>query len=374
MTRKLKFMLRQNLKMVLQNIILPMVYGFWRLLYGRREPDLIILADAHHDALPESMVVLRQRLLEKGYALTEDIHNFAKISTLKSTWSSIKFMRLYARAKFVFICDNFLPVASCKKSSKTKVVQLWHCCGLMKKMGYDTTEDIPAGYKGAVYRNYDLMTVSSPNCVELLTKAMRLPDGILQPLGVSRTDVYFDDAWLETCRREFYASHPEAVGKKIILWAPTFRGNATDPYQVGMEAIEALQKQLGEDYFLIRKVHPHVDDRYHLSNCDIVTERLLPVTDLLISDYSTVMTEFLFFHKPYVLFAPDLEEYLDKRGFYIDYGWLSPYLVTRDEDLQAAVEKALIDQDLSWLEEIKAFQIGSCDGNSTDRILDELGL
>lgn len=370
MIRKLKFTLRQWLKMLLQNGILPCVYWFWRKVYARREMDLIILADAHHDAVPESMVVLREKLLEKGYTLTEEIHNFAKMSVLKSTWISVKFMRLYARAKIVFICDNFLPVVSCKKSDKTKVVQLWHCCGLMKKMGYDTTEDIPAGYKGAVYRNYDLMTVSSPNCVGPLSRAMHLPEGVLQPLGVSRTDVYFDEKWLQDCREEFYGSHPEAKGKKIILWAPTFRGSATDPYQVGVEAIEVLERQMGEDFYLIRKVHPHIDDRYHLSNCDIVTERLLPVTDLLITDYSTVMTEFLFFNKPYVLFAPDLQDYLQKRGFYISYEWLSPYLVTRDEELSETVSRALQEKDLSWLEEIKAFQISACDGNATQRILD----
>ncbi len=372
--KKLKFSLRQCLKMLLQNGILPLIYGFWRLVYCRREMELIIFADAHHDALPPSMVLLYDRLVQKGCRVEPQICNFAKMSFWKSAWFSVKFMKRYAQAKYVFICDNFLPVSSCRKSGKTTVVQLWHCCGLMKKMGYDTEEDIPAGYKGQVYRNYDLMTVSSPNCVEPLSKATRLPEGVLQPLGVSRTDLYFDENWRTACRREFFARYPQAVGKKIILWAPTFRGRATDPYQVGVDAIQALEKQLGSDCYLIRKVHPHVDDRYHLSNCDMVTERLLPVVDLLISDYSTVMTEFLFFHKPYVLFAPDLEAYQQKRGFYIDYGWLSPYLATHEEELPEIVRKALEDRDLSWLEEIKAFQISACDGNATNRILEYLGI
>lgn len=374
MIRKLKFTLRQKLKMLLQNVILPCVYRFWRLVYARREMDLIILADAHHDAIPESMVVLRDRLLEKGYTLTEQIHNFAKMSVLKSTWISVKFMRLYARARIVFICDNFLPVASCKKSEKTKVVQLWHACGLVKKMGYDTTEDIPAGYKGAVYRNYDLMTVSAPCCVAPQTKAMRLPEGIIRPLGVSRTDVYFDERWLDTCRREFFLRHPEAAGKKIILWAPTFRGSATDPYQVGMDAIEALEKQLGSDYYVIRKVHPHVDDRYHLSNCDIITERLLPVTDLLITDYSTVLTEFMFFDKPSVLYVPDLEEYERKRGFYVAYRSLSPFVVTEAEQLKEMILEALAHPNLKWIEGCRSYHLAACDGKSTDRILEAVGL
>lgn len=362
------------MKMILQNGILPCVYGFWRLVYAGREPELIVLADAHHDKLPASMQLLRDRLLEKGYPLTEYIHNFAGMSALRSAWVSIRFMKLYVRTKYVFICDNFLPVVSCRKSPKTKVIQLWHCCGLMKKMGYDTAEDIPAGYKGAVYRNYDLMTVSSANCVEPLTKAMRLPEGVLQPLGVSRTDLYFDETWREKCRDAFYSRYPQAKGKTVVLWAPTFRGNATDPYQVGVEAIDALEKQLGEQYFLIRKVHPHVDDRYHLSNCNIVTEQLLPVTDLLITDYSTVMTEFLFFNKPYVLFAPDLQEYQQKRGFYVDYESMSPYLVTRDAELPEIVRRALTDEALSWLTPIREFQLAACDGNSTERILEAVGL
>ncbi len=374
MLGKLKFRLRLTMKMLLQKVILPLVYGFWRLVYGRREKDLIVFADAHHDQLPPSMVVLYDRMVEKDYDVTLQIRNFAKMSFLESTWFSVQFMRLYARAKFVFICDNFLPVSSCRKAEGTTVVQLWHCCGLMKKMGYDTDEDIPAGYKGHVYRNYDLMTVSSSACVEPLSKATRSPEGVLQPLGVSRTDLYFDEEWRKNSRDEFFARYPQAMGKKVILWAPTFRGRPTDPYQVGVEAMKELEKKLGEDYFLIYKVHPHVDDRYHLSNCDIVTERLLPVVDLLISDYSTVMTEFLFFDKPYVLFAPDLADYQQKRGFYIDYEWLSPYLATREEDLQSVVMQALESKDLSWLEKIKAFQISACDGNATQRIMEYLGL
>lgn len=374
MKRKILFSVKQFLKMALQNVILPCVYGFWRLVYLGKEEDLIVFADAHHNEIPFSMERIHSALEEKGYTLTDFFHHFGMMSQLRSALLSVRFMRLYARAKYVFICDNFLPVSSCKKSGSTKVIQLWHCCGLMKKMGYDTAEDIPAGYKGRVYRNYDLMTVSAPGCVEPLTGAMRLEPGILQPLGVSRTDVYFDPVWIEGCKAEFYARYPQAKGKKILLWAPTFRGNAGDPYQVGVAEIEQLERQLGDGYFLIRKVHPHVDDRYHLSNCDIPTERLLPVTDLLISDYSTVIHEFLFFGKSCVLFAPDLEEYRERRGFYVAYESLSRYIVTDPAQLYGTVKTAMDDSDPAWIAGNLQFHAGSCDGNSTERILEYIGL
>lgn len=44
-----------------------------------------------------------------------------------------QFMKRYAAAEYVFICDNFLPVSACTKRPETKVVQLWHSGGLLKK-------------------------------------------------------------------------------------------------------------------------------------------------------------------------------------------------------------------------------------------------
>ena len=163
-------------------------------------------------------------------------------------------------------------------------------------------------------------------------------------------------------------------GKKVILWAPTFRGNAGDPYQVGADEIAQLKQQLGDDYFLIQKVHPHVENKMHLSSTDIPTERLLPVTDLLITDYSTVLTEYLFFEKPFVLFAPDLAEYEEKRGFYVPYSSLSPYIVTESDRLHPVILEALEHMPLDRIRQLRQFHTSRCDGKATERILEKLGL
>lgn len=371
---KVMFAVKQTMKMLLQNVILPCIYRFWLIRYRNKEPELIIFADAHHDELPYSMERIHEELEKRGYKLTDEIYNFAAMSQVRSALVSMRFMKLYAQAKYVFICDNFLPASSCKKSEKTMVIQLLHSCGLLKKMGYDTAEDIPAGYIGQVYRNYDLVTVSAPCCVEPLRNAMHLPQGIVKALGVSRTDNYFDNVWLTKCKTQFYKQYPELKGKKIILWAPTFRGNAGNPYQIGMEEINRLEQELGEEYYIIKKVHPHVDGKYHLSNCSIPTEELFPVIDLLISDYSSVVNEFMAFNKPYLLFAPDLEDYEKQRGFYVPYDSLSPYVVTDSDGLSSRVMEALLEQQSDWVAECCAFHLGSCDGNSTVRILDHIGL
>lgn len=368
------FVVKQFLKMFLQHIILPVIYAFWRVIYFRKNLDLIVFADAHHETMPYSMKNVYDEIVRRGYTVTAEIHDYRKMSQLKTFALAVRFMKIYAQAKVVFICDNFFPVVSCRKSSQTKVVQLWHSCGLLKKMGYDTNEDIPKYYIGNVYKNYDLVTVSAPACVEHFTRAMRQKEGVVQALGVSRTDTYYDQAWTCFCKKQFYEKYPEAVGKKVVLWAPTFRGNAGAPYQVGTEAILQLEKDLGAEYFVIRKVHPHIETKYHLSNCSIPSEQLLPVTDLMITDYSSILFDYLFFKKPYVLFAPDMEEYVDKRGFYAEYDSLSPYVVIDENDLKQNVLEALKEGNDEWVEKQFDYHISSCDGHVTERILKYLNL
>lgn len=360
--------------MIVQHVILPVTYDFWRLVYFNKSPDKIIFADAHHDSIPFSMQVMHKKIERNGYVIEEWFHDYAKLSMPSALFKSMEFMRIYAKARYIFICDNFLPVASCRKSRKTTVVQLWHSCGLLKKMGYDTAEDVPEHYIGNVYKNYDLVTVSAPCCVPFLTSGMRQPSGVVRALGVSRTDVYFDKLWIRECRQKFYERYPAVKGKKVILWAPTFRGNAADPYLVGIEGIQWMEKKLGDEYWVIYKVHPHIEKKYHLSNCSIPTEQLLPITDLLITDYSSIVFDYVFFERPYIMYAPDLEEYEKKRGFYVPYQSLSPYVIKNYEELPRAVEQALISDGKEWIKASKAFHVGACDGKVSERIMDMIGI
>ena len=155
-----------------------------------------------HDTLPFSMQVMHEAVKQCRYTSIDFFHDYGRLSAIQALWVSVKFMKLYAQARYVFICDNFLPVASCRKNKRTKVIQLWHSCGLLKKMGYDTAEDVPRFYLGNVYKNYDLVTVSAPCCIGPLTSGMHLRPGIVQATGVSRTDIYFDKQWCDDCRAE----------------------------------------------------------------------------------------------------------------------------------------------------------------------------
>lgn len=281
-----------------------------------------------------------------------------------------QFMKRYAVAEYVFICDNFLPVSACEKRPETKVVQLWHSGGLLKKSGYDTTEDIPKMYKGdSVYKNYDLLTVSAPCCVPVFTKTMRLASGVVQATGISRSDYYYDDAWNQANHEEFYRKYPEAKGKKVILWAPTFRGNAAMPTLCGMEEIQRVMKETEDRYYWVIKLHPHLEEKGMKSNCDLPSEKIFAVADLLITDYSSILFDYMAYKKPFLFFAPDFDSFDHARGFYVPYDSFPCKVVTDGAGLPAAIEYELSERDPAEIEKCFAYHMSMCDGKATERIL-----
>lgn len=404
-----KLLLKQYIKMFSQKCLLPLCYRF----ACRRpvKPGLVVFADAHHEQRPENMELLYQYLrssqrgkadaetksqaardknsgrenqgsgnretgCEEGSGLLEiqELYlDYQKASAGQVLRHMIRFMKLYAQAGCVVICDNFLPAASCRKRKETRVIQLWHACGCFKKFGYDTEDDIPKQYHGNVFFNTDLVTVSAKACELPFATAMRLPKYCVRALGVSRTDLYFREDWRRQCTQEFYREYPEAAGRKVVLWAPTFRGNPGDPKNIPFDK-ETLQQQLGQEYLVLTRVHPHMMKKYGQDNCRIPTERLFPVVDVLIADYSSLIYEYALFEKPMILYTPDFEEYTKNRGFYMKFSEIPGLQVMEEEKLAEAVRRMSqrSGQEGQELEEKrKGFietYMGACDGRATERI------
>ena len=366
---KMVFYIKQVLKMAMQQIYLPLLYK--RYAGKPVEKGLVIFADAHHEDLPFSMRKMYETLQgDPEYKNETWVTDFGKMgygSLLK--WLR-QFMKRYAVAEYAFICDNFLPVSACEKRPETKVVQLWHSGGLLKKSGYDTTEDIPKMYKGdSVYKNYDLLTVSAPCCVPVFTKTMRLASGVVQATGISRSDYYYDEAWNQANREEFYRKYPEAKGKRVILWAPTFRGNAAMPTLCGMEEIQRVMKETEDRYYWVIKLHPHLEEKGMKSNCELPSEKIFAVADLLITDYSSILFDYMAYKKPFLFFAPDFDSFDHARGFYVPYDSFPCKVVTDGAELPAAIEYELSERDPAEIEKCFAYHMSMCDGKATERIL-----
>lgn len=366
------FRVKQIIKMTFQNGILPLCYWFHS--RGKIDEKLVVFADAHHDQLPYSMEEMYQQVAMLDVTIVLCCTNYKTHSALSVFRSMLHFMRIYGKAKYVFICDNFLPVASCNKRKETEVIQLWHAGGILKKFAYDTERDIPKYYKGNVFKNYTLVTVSAQCCRDVYISAMRTAPENVKATGLSRTDRFFREAYIRQCKEEFYTAHPEAKGKKLALWAPTFRGNAANPELVGLEEMESLQQQLGDDWYILIKVHPHIDNIKKISNCEIQTERLLPVIDVLISDYSSVIYDAVLLDKPLVLYVPDLQYYIENNQLYIDFKEMPGIIVTEYSDLAKSVLVEYSNPDMEKMKLFRETYMQACDGHATERILKTIAL
>lgn len=102
----------------------------------------------------------------------------------------------------------------------------------------------------------------------------------------------------------------------------------------------------------------------------MTSEELLPVADVLITDYSSVIFDFLLYRKPVVRFAPDLDEYENARGFYMDYRRLPGTLVTDGSLLCESVQREYAHCDREVIERTVEEYLGACDGHATERILE----
>lgn len=359
------FWIKQRIKTFFQLKVLPKYYKIS--IKGKVNSKKVIFADAHNKTLPYSMELLHKKFTDEGFEVIDFIcdYNSSSFSTILK--NMFGFMKCYANAKYVIICDYFLPVSSADKRPETVVVQLWHACGMFKKFGYDAQDDISKDYKGFPSKNFDLVTVTSPICEKTYANAFHLPEKNVKSLGLSRTDCFFNPEYIAKCKEDFYRTYPQAKGKKIVLWAPTFRGNAGNPVLVGKDDIINLQSKLGNDWFVVTKLHPHFKNMGDF-NSSIPTERLLPVTDVLISDYSTVIFEYLLFNRPLVLFVPDFDDYYSQRGFYFDYNELPGCIVKDGNKLADAIKNQCENNELTKIATFRNKYLSACDGNSTDRI------
>ena len=217
-------------------------------------------------------------------------------------------------------------------------------------------------------KNFDLVSVSAECVKQVMEQNWKLPADRIKVLGSSRTDILFDKDYLLKCREKFYSLYPEASGKKIILWAPTFRGKGYEAEIRGVEDICYVKEKLGEDYFFITKLHPNISRAHKLDSCSLNTEELYAVTDLLITDYSSVFYDYLLVKTDVIFFVPDYEEYKEDRGLYIDYRkeFKYPFVRTRHE-LQVAILE-YHEVDASDIQQYKEKFLTMNDGKSSNRI------
>ncbi len=295
-----------------------------------------------------------------------------------------------ATAKYVFF-DEATNVNGCfKMRPETKVTQLWHGCGAFKRFGYSTADAIFGATREQMEkypfnRNYTRVTVSSPEVIWAYEEAMQYSheSGVVKALGSSRTDIFYDQKVIDKAFQNLYALMPQAKGKKVILYAPTFRGRVAKATTPRVLIPEFMKYELGDEYVLLCKHHPLVRRRpkitddcsdFALDVTDTMTiEDLLCVADICISDYSSLVFEYSLFEKPMIFLAHDLDEFFDWRGFYYDYNELAPGPIVKNTTGVIDYIKHIDERfDRARVHAFREKFMSACDGHATQRILEDV--
>lgn len=304
--------------------------------------------------------VLKEPRCKKSFSGVKD-RNIIQFSP-KNLLSLFKGMYHLATGKYIFIDNYHVVLAACNFRKDVTCTQLWHANGAVKYFGWrdKTIASRPdSAYKRfeKVYSRFHNFAVSSDEMAYIFGEAFNSKKESMLKTGMPRTDFFYNTQAMRIEKNNLYSLLPQLNNKKVLLYAPTFRDNQLNAARVALD-LELMKKQLGENCHLLLKLHPAVE-LSSLNNNDFVTDvssgydinALLTVTDILITDYSSIPFEFSILNKPMIFFSYDLDDYKKERGIWFNYETYMPGpVVFNTQSVISVIQKNIFD-----MEKIKDF-------------------
>lgn len=293
-----------------------------------------------------------------------------------------------ATAKFWVNNQNFPHYF--RRREETTYIQTWHGTPL-KKMLFDLDE-IHGRDEGYVERvtnsikQWSVLLSPSAYASTIFKSAFRYEGPIFES-GYPRNDLFFSNnqpKTIETIRTKLQLSDD----KKVILYAPTFRdhqslGNGKFFFDYPFD-FDRVAEALGDEYVFLIRTHvlvtkkPSIPAEHRERFIDVTSypdiQELYLITDLLITDYSSVFFDFANMNRPMFFYAYDLDLYRDTlRGFYLDYykDLPGPILETEDAFLNALSDIPRLTSD--YQSQLDTFREAYCameDGLAASRVVD----
>ncbi|WP_067489246.1 bifunctional glycosyltransferase/CDP-glycerol:glycerophosphate glycerophosphotransferase [Actinomadura hibisca] len=293
-----------------------------------------------------------------------------------------------ARSAYV-VTNSHLPMWFRRRKGQ-RVVQTWHGATL-KRIGFDiekvrfAARDYHERLRTEIGQ-WDRLVSPSPWCTPILKKAFGYEGDVLET-GYPRNDIFHADdrdKVAEAVRERIGVP----AGKKVVLYAPTWRDDrfyGRGRYRLDLRLdLERMRAELGDDHVLMVRRHPNIVDRLPGSGEGFVfdvslypeMQELLLISDILVTDYSSVMFDFAITGRPMLFFTYDLENYRDElRGFYFDFEKLAPgpLLRTGEQvvDAIARIDEVAAEHADAYAE-FARLHCALDDGKATARVVDQV--
>lgn len=268
-------------------------------------------------------------------------------------------------SKVIILSDNNYVVSNFKREGTT-VLQVWHACGAIKKFGNAIHREYPI-------QNYDYVLSTSTYWKKPYSEAFGVQEENVLPIGMPRTDKLFDKNKTIKDREQLVQKYPILKDKKVVLYAPTFRGNIYKGFTSIPFDADKILNQLGDDYVLIYKYHPLLGNICLSENERIInmnqesTYQLFNMSDMLISDYSSIVFDYMILDKPLLFYVSDLQEYMDDLGVYVDVRELGYPICMNEDELVLNIKEYPDLKDIHLENKNKFIEIQ--DGKSIERVI-----
>lgn len=297
-------------------------------------------------------------------------------------------------ARSAYLVSNSRQPAWFQRREGQVVLQTWHG-SMLKRIGFDIeklrgkSRDYHEKLAHEVAQ-WDYLVSPSPWATPILRQAFRF-DGEVLETGYPRNDIFFSP------QREQIAERTRRLlglpaDKKIVMYAPTWRDDkfySRGKYKLDLRLdLDRAYERLGADHVLLVRRHPWVVDRVPTAGRDFVYDvstypeimDLFLITDVLITDYSSLMFDFANTGRPMLFFTYDIAAYRDNlRGFYFDFESTAPgpLLSTSDEVIEAvadadAVRAAHEDRYRAFVERFCPLDDGKAAARIVDRVFPNL--
>lgn len=279
----------------------------------------------------------------------------------------------------VLVC-NVKQALVFRKKKKQYYIQTWHGSFGLKYIEKDAEDKLEKKYllkTIADSKRIDLLLSSSNWQTEEYKRAFWY-DGEILEKGFPRNDILFNmtEQKAKQIKEELGIPH----NKKILLYAPTFRNNLSlDAYDIDLSAVKKeLENKTYEEWIILVRLHPNFTSYSDLfKGIDYIDataypdgQEILAISDILISDYSSNMIDFILMNKPVIRYASDIKEYKEERGLKPVYFDLPFPLSQNNKELIDIVRKFEMATYQENLKEFRKKYIEFDDGHASENVVD----
>lgn len=383
---------RDKIKRFFMSISVHLIEAYYHVVHGivPKSGKRVLIMSETHDYLWGNLKYideeLRRRGLDKEYRISYSFRKkVGKHQTLGDIPSWAKTTTKIACSDIIFV-DDYAPIFGFFNLAKdTELIQVWHAGEGFKSVGYSRfgREGSPFPQKSC-HKQYTRAITGSEHLCHVFEEVFGIEREAFMTLGMPRMDGFLEEETITRCENEFYAKHPECREKKLILFAPTYRGaeqkNAYYDYdKLDLARIYELCQKTGSVWAF--KMHPftknsidipenYCDRIIELSDCRNIND-LYYVTDVLITDYSSNYFEYALLKRPVVFYTYDREMYELTRGVHRSVKNNAPGKVCDSfDELMTALETGdyEIEKTLKFVED----NYGNYTGDASAKLVDEI--